>query len=68
MINVAVIGYGYWGPNLVRNFADLPEANLAAVCDLNEDRLGLVQRRYPGVKTTTDPGELRRQLEAARSS
>ncbi len=60
MINVAVIGYGYWGPNLVRNFADLPEANLAGVCDLKEERLALVQRRYPGVKTTSNPGDLAR--------
>jgi len=60
MINVAVVGFGYWGPNLVRNFADLPAANLSAVCDLNKDRLELVQRRYPGVKTVTDPGELAR--------
>ncbi|MBN2562497.1 MAG: Gfo/Idh/MocA family oxidoreductase [Phycisphaerae bacterium] len=60
MINIGVIGYGYWGPNLVRNYAGLPEANLACVCDLDGDRLKLVQRSYPGVKTTTDPGELAR--------
>ncbi len=53
MINIGVIGYGYWGPNLVRNFAELKEARVAAVADLSQDRLDLVERRFPGVKTTT---------------
>jgi predicted dehydrogenase len=53
MINIGVIGYGYWGPNLVRNFAELAEGRVAAVADLSQDRLDLVQRRFPGVKTTT---------------
>src|SRR5690348_12726758 len=35
MINIGVIGYGYWGPNLVRNFAETPGANIAAVADLD---------------------------------
>src|SRR5262245_55099105 len=58
MIGVGVIGYGYWGPNLVRNLADSPGARLVAVSDLRAARLGEVQRRHPGVKTTTDAGEL----------
>jgi len=58
MINVGIIGYGYWGPNLVRNFADLPEARVAGVCDLDAKCRALVERRYPGVKTTDNPGEL----------
>lgn len=52
MIGVAVVGYGYWGPNLVRNFAELPDARLLTVCDLNRDRLAMVQRRFPDVAVT----------------
>jgi predicted dehydrogenase len=58
MIRVGVIGYGYWGPNLVRNFADLPTARVAAVCDRRPERLGIVERRYPGVRVGTDPASV----------
>jgi predicted dehydrogenase len=54
MIGVAVIGYGYWGPNLVRNFWDIPGAQLVWVCDLATERLGGVRRRYPAVEITED--------------
>jgi len=53
MIGIGVIGYGYWGPNLVRNFAECTEAAVRAVCDLNPSRLAIVQRRYPSLRTTT---------------
>lgn len=58
MINIGVIGYGYWGPNLVRNFAETPGANLAAVSDLDASKLAVVQKRYPAVKTSTDCRDL----------
>jgi predicted dehydrogenase len=51
MINVGVIGYGYWGPNLVRNFAEADGARMAAVCDSRPERLAVVEKRYPGTKT-----------------
>ena len=54
MINVGVIGYGYWGPNMVRNFYANKDAKVAWVCDLSKDRLALVESGYPTVKTTTD--------------
>lgn len=54
MIRIGVIGYGYWGPNLVRNFADARDTRMVAVSDLNEERLALIERRHPGVETTTD--------------
>jgi predicted dehydrogenase len=54
MINIGIIGYGYWGPNLVRNFAETQGAAVAAVADLDAAKLAPVQRRYPAVKTTTD--------------
>jgi predicted dehydrogenase len=54
MIGVGVIGYGYWGPNLVRNFAEGPDTRVAAVSDLRPERLEAVRARYPSVRTTTD--------------
>jgi predicted dehydrogenase len=54
MIKIGVVGYGYWGPNLVRNFAETPGAAVAAVVDRDTAKLDLVRRRYPGVKTTTN--------------
>jgi predicted dehydrogenase len=54
MVRVGVIGYGYWGPNMVRNFSEAPGCEVAAVSDLSEDRLAAVRRRYPAVRTSTD--------------
>ena len=63
MLNIGVIGYGYWGPNLVRNFAELNGATLAGVADLDPRKLELVQKRFPAVKTTTDFQELLKDPE-----
>lgn len=54
MIKIGIIGYGYWGPNLVRNFSEVSECRIIAVSDLNEARLRLVKARYPSIETTTD--------------
>jgi predicted dehydrogenase len=51
---VGIVGAGYWGPKLVRNFAALPEAELYAVCDLDPTRLQEVGEQYPDVQVTTD--------------
>jgi predicted dehydrogenase len=53
VIRIGVIGYGYWGPNLVRSFAETPGAAMAAVSDLDAKRLETVQRRYPAVRVST---------------
>jgi len=58
MINIGVIGYGYWGPNLVRNFVETPGSQVAAVCDLRPERLAQVRSRYPAIETTTDYREV----------
>lgn len=58
MLQVAVVGYGYWGPNLVRNFMESHESEVAFVCDGQEDRLNLVKSRYPTIKTTTEYTDL----------
>jgi predicted dehydrogenase len=52
VLNIGVVGYGYWGPNLVRNFAETPGINLAAVSDLDAKKLEVVRKRFPAVKTT----------------
>ncbi len=46
-IGVAVVGYGYWGPNLVRNVAECPDLELRALCDSDPSRLRLFSRRHP---------------------
>jgi predicted dehydrogenase len=58
MIKIGVVGYGYWGPNLVRNFAETPGCEVAAVADLDPHKLATVKRRYPTVSTTTNFNDL----------
>lgn len=54
MIGIGVIGYGYWGPNLVRNFALSSGSQVVAVSDLDEERLAQAQQLYNGIHATTD--------------
>jgi predicted dehydrogenase len=58
MIRVGIIGYGYWGPNLVRNFSETPGATVHSVSDLNPERLERAAARYPGVRVTTRADEV----------
>jgi predicted dehydrogenase len=58
MVNIGVIGYGYWGPNLVRNFAETKDAQVTHVSDMKADRLKLVRTRYPATSVTENPLEL----------
>src|SRR5262249_49859706 len=53
-VRVGVIGYGYWGPNIVRNFLGLDDCQLVAVCDKSPNALKRAQRACPGVQLTTD--------------
>jgi predicted dehydrogenase len=57
-VRVGVVGLGYWGPNLVRNLHELDGAEVTWVCDLREDHLDKIQRRYPAVRVTPDYGDL----------
>jgi predicted dehydrogenase len=57
-VRAAVVGLGYWGPNLVRNLHELPDAELVAVCDLREEALTKVRLRYPAVHATTSLDEI----------
>ena len=49
-IDIGVVGCGYWGPNLVRNFRSLPECRMKTMCDLSEDRLQHLRSLYPEVQ------------------
>jgi predicted dehydrogenase len=52
-LRVGVVGCGYWGPNLIRNFRQLPDCHLKVICDANEQRLRHMRRLHPDVATTT---------------
>jgi len=58
MLSLAVIGCGYWGPNLVRNFNSLSECEVTTVCDACNDRLSHMQKLYPHLKITTNAEEV----------
>lgn len=58
MLNVGIIGYGYWGPNLVRTFSEADSSRVVAICDAAPDARGRAERRYPGFRVTADPREL----------
>ncbi|HEY6226237.1 MAG TPA: Gfo/Idh/MocA family oxidoreductase [Verrucomicrobiae bacterium] len=53
-LNVGVVGCGYWGPNLIRNFRALGDCKLKMICDLDEKRLAHLKNLYPEVEATTD--------------
>jgi predicted dehydrogenase len=50
-LKLAVVGYGYWGPNVVRNVVDRPELELWGLCEVDEERAGRFAHRYPGSRT-----------------
>ena len=58
MVNVAVIGFGYWGPNLVRNFCKFSDCSVKIVVDKSEEKLEKVKRLYPSIKTTTSAEDI----------
>jgi len=58
MITIGVIGCGYWGPNLIRNFAENERAQLRWICDTDERRLHTIGRRYPATQTASDYRQL----------
>lgn len=58
MLNVAVVGCGYWGPNLIRNFNSLSECKVKLVCDINSDRIAHMKTLYPEVQGTSEFDDL----------
>jgi len=63
MLKVGVIGYGYWGPNIARNFSLIDGIKLSAICDQKADVLKGVEVLYPGVKACTDAEEILKSNE-----
>jgi len=57
-MKVAVIGAGYWGPNLIRNFLALDEVESVVACDLDEGRLARMRKSFYGIETATDYAEV----------
>jgi len=60
MIKVGVIGYGYWGPNIVRNLHGLDSTRVEMVCDKNPSALARARKAYPSVRAVLDPAEVLR--------
>lgn len=58
MVRLGVIGYGYWGPNIVRNFSTHQDCKVVAVCDKNPAALARVLGRHPGVRVTTEVDDI----------
>lgn len=58
MLRLGAIGYGYWGPNVVRNFSSHPDCKVVSVCDKSSAALGRAASRHPGVATTTDANDI----------
>lgn len=58
MVNIAQIGVGYWGPNLLRNLVANGDVNLKTVVDLSSERRQFVESHYPGVQTTNNVGDI----------
>lgn len=58
MIKIAVIGFGYWGPNLVRNFQDSATTRVVACCDREPERLRQAKARYPSLETFTEADDV----------
>ncbi len=63
MVRIGVIGFGYWGPNILRNFSSLESVEVKYVCDLNEGALKRAQSAYPGVDLTTCSRDITRAAD-----
>lgn len=58
MLRVGVIGYGYWGPNIVRNFNAAEEAKVVSICDKNDTSLKRAAKSYPNMNITADSNDI----------
>jgi predicted dehydrogenase len=63
MIRIGVIGYGYWGPNIVRNLHGLDSTRVEMVCDKNPAALARARKAYPSIRAVSDPAEVLRSPE-----
>jgi len=63
MVNIALIGYGYWGVNLLRNLVALKDCNVIAVCESSEKRQQVLKALYPSIQVTADYQDITNNLE-----
>ena len=63
-VKFGVVGYGYWGPNIVRNLLSLPEAEITAVCDKNSAARKRAHKSYPSTYVTADVSEIMTSCDA----
>jgi predicted dehydrogenase len=63
MIRFGVIGYGYWGPNVVRNLLGLDSTRVELICDSSSGALDRARKAYPNIRTVSDPAEIFRSRE-----
>ena len=63
MIRVGIIGYGYWGPNLVRNFMNVEGCIVTHICDLDIKKLEIAKKKYPSINTTNSIDQIFKNLE-----
>src|SRR5437016_4064366 len=63
MLKLGVVGYGYWGPNVVRNFASQPDCRVVTICDTNPKAVAQGWRHHPAVHATSNPDEVMRSSE-----
>ena len=54
LLNIGLIGFGYWGPNLARNFVENQKCNLKYICDINSEVLKKAKKKFPSVETIND--------------
>lgn len=58
MLNIGIMGYGYWGPNLARNFSVANGSQVVMICDMNEQILNKAKKNYPQIRATKDCDEM----------
>ncbi|MDP5049168.1 MAG: Gfo/Idh/MocA family oxidoreductase, partial [Saprospiraceae bacterium] len=58
MLIIGIIGYGYWGTNLVRNFNNQPFCRIAKVADARQERRALLEKNYPSIQTVSQANEI----------
>ena len=58
MVTIGVIGFGYWGPNIVRNFLPIENVEVVAICDLSKSALMRAKKGYPALKTVSNPNDI----------
>jgi predicted dehydrogenase len=63
VVRTAVVGCGYWGPNVIRNLSAHKRSDLRAICDLDADRVAEIQRRYPAARGVTRFDDILRDPE-----